>query len=459
MNKNEKPFTIDILRTMIEEGAVDTVLVAFPDPYGRLLGKRVTGAYFLEHVLTSGIQMCDYLLATDMEMNPLPGFSICSWEKGYGDFGGILDLNTLRPIQWLEKTALVLVDLVWENGEMVVPAPRTILKKQIEQAKKSGFLPMMGSELEFYLFNESMQELESPGRHFHNPTPTSKYLIDYHILATTRDEEVIRDIRNQMCKSYIPVEFSKGEWGKAQHEINLCYSDALEMADRHVIYKNGVKEIVSKHGGSMTFMAKYESAAAGSSCHIHTSILDVNKETNLFWDEKKKKETLLFRQFLGGLLQYTPELFLFFAPTVNSYKRYQDDSFAPTRIAWAQDNRTTGFRIIGHGSSLRIENRIPGADANPYLAFAATIAAGLAGIEEGLDCGDPYAGNAYQDKSLPQIPLDLLQSCDLFQESNIAQATFGKEIVEHYTRLARLEQKAFNASVTDWERERYFDRI
>ncbi|RJP23648.1 MAG: glutamine synthetase [Candidatus Omnitrophota bacterium] len=454
-----EPLTIESLRERIADRTIDTVLVAFPDQFGRLIGKRVTASHFLEHVLAHGIHLCDYLLSADLEMNPLPGFEMSSWDKGYGDFHGVLDHNTLRPIQWLDGTALVLADLFRENGEPVAQSPRAILKKQMERAHHAGLFPMMGSELEFYLFDENIEELETNERHFHEPTPTSNYIIDYHILATTRDENVIRQIRNQMCESRIPIEFSKGEWGKGQHEINLAHADALEMADRHVIYKNGVKEIAWKNSLTVTFMAKYDERAAGSGFHLHTSVYDEKGENNRFWDAQKKQGSTLFRQFLGGLLRYTAPCFLFFAPTVNSYKRFQETSFAPTRIAWSEDNRTTGFRIIGQEGSFRIENRMPGADANPYLAFAATLAAGLVGIEEKLDCGEPYCGNAYLDNSLPQVPRDLLHAAELFEQSEVARNAFGEEVVRHYTRLARMEQKAFNAVVTNWERKRYFDQI
>lgn len=459
-------FNLELLRRRVAEGTIDTILIVFPDHYGRLLGKRVTGSFFLDHVLTSGIDLCNYLLSCDIEMNPLSGFAMSSWEKGYGDFHGILDLQTLRPIQWLNGTALIIADLTWENGTPVVQSPRAILKRQIERAHQAKIYPMMGSELEFYLFEESMEELETQKQNFRSPTPSSNYIIDYHILGTTRNEEVIRNIRNAMCASNIPVEYSKGEWGKGQHEINLQFSDALQMADRHVIYKNGVKEIAWKHNVSATFMAKYSEQDAGSGFHLHASLFDEKSsyfdgknKKNLLWDAKKKRGSKLFRHFLGGLLHYTAELFLFYAPTINSFKRYQESSFAPTRLVWSEDNRTVGFRVVGHDHSFRIENRMPGADANPYLAFAATLAAGLAGIEEELDCGEPYHGNAYHDQSLPQIPLDLSQAAHLFDRSQLARKSFSDDVVNHYVRLAQLEQKAFSSSVTDWERRRYFDRV
>ncbi len=449
--------TLDALKKKIAAGEIDTVVVAFPDHLGRLMGKRVTAEYFIETIVPHGMHQCDYLLSVDMEMNPQSGFDMASWEKGYGDFHATLDLSTLRITPWLEGTALALVDLNWEDGSPVAQSPRAILRKQIERAKKAGFIPMMGSELEFYLFLEPHDKLAE--RNFQNPRPSSEYIIDYHVLHTTRDEFVIRDIRNLMNAAAVPVEFSKGEWGKGQQEINLLYAEALEMADRHVIYKNGVKEIAGIKGCTATFMAKYDASEAGSSCHLHTSLFDSARKKNLFWDGAKKEPSKIFRQFLGGLLKYAPEVFLFFAPTVNSYKRYQAGTFAPTSVAWSMDNRTTGFRVIGHGSSFRFENRMPGADANPYLAFAATLAAGLAGIEEKLDCGAPYRGDAYQDSSLPRVGSSLGAAATALEKSKMARASLGEEVVKHYVQLARLEQAAYDKSVTDWERRRYFDRI
>ncbi len=451
------PLLLEDLRQLIQTGEVDTVLVAFPDQFGRLIGKRVTGSYFVSHVIASGMHSCDYLLTVDMEMNPLPGFEMTSWDKGYGDFHGVLDLNTLRFIPWLEKTVMVLVDLQWANKEPVTQSPRAILRRQIERAYQAGLYPMMASELEFYLFLETQEELAQ--RNFHSPKPSSDYSIDYHILQTSRDEFVIRDIRNSMNQANIPVEFSKGEWGKGQHEINLEYSDALEMADRHVIYKNGVKEIAWSKGCSVTFMAKCDSTEAGSSFHLHTSAYNKEGDQNLFWDKDKSCESKLYRQFLGGQLKYSHEFFLFYASTINAYKRFQPGSFAPTAIVWSPDNRTAGFRIIGHGHSFRIENRMPGADGNPYLAFAATLAAGLAGIEENLDCGEPFQGDAYKADYAAHVPTSLIEASRLFEKSQTARNAFGDEVVDHYLHLARMEQRAFDASVTDWELRRYFDRI
>lgn len=452
-----KTLSLETLRKLAHEGAIDTVVVAFPDHYGRLMGKRVTTDFFFGHMIEGGMDACNYLLSVDMEMNPLPGFEMASWEKGYGDFHAALDFSTLRVTPWLEGTALALADLVWEDGGPVAQSPRSILRRQIERARKAGIHAVMASELEFYLFLEPHEDLAK--RNFHAPRPSSEYIMDYHILQTTRDEFVIRDIRNQMCQARVPIEFSKGEWGKGQQEINFEYAEALEMADRHVIYKNGVKEICWAKNCAATFMAKYDAVEAGSGCHIHCSAWDKTGKKNLFWDPKRKEGSALFRQFLGGLLAHTRELFLFHAMTINSYKRYQSATFAPTKIAWSPDNRTTGFRIVGHGGSFRVENRMPGADVNPYLAYAATLAAGLAGIEEKLDCGPAYLGDAYQDKKLPTVPKSLTAAADLMDKSKLARAAFGEPVVDHYVYLARLEQQSFDLAVTDWERRRYFDRI
>ena len=311
------------------------------------------------------------------------------------------------------------------------------------------------SELEFYLFNQTFHSAFENG--YRDLQPSSDYRIDYHIMQPTRDEPLMRAVRNGMVGAGIPIENSKGEWSRGQHEINFRYTTPIEMADRHVIFKQGVKEIAEQFGKSVTFMAKYAASEAGNSCHLHMSLWKGGK--SLFWDDKKQAGSKMFRQFLGGLLKYSPELSLFFAPTVNSYKRYQPGSWAPTRMAWSADNRTTGFRIVGHGKSYRVENRMPGADANPYLAFAAMLAAGLAGIDEGLDCGEEYRGNAYVDERLTRLPASLRDATDLFERSQLAKSVFGEAVVEFYVHHARIEQQAFGDAVTDWERQRYFERI
>ena len=445
------------LQKLMRGGLCDTVLTVFPDMQGRWMGKRVTGKYFLDHVLEHGVEACNYLLTVDVEMEPVQGYAFASWEKGYGDLHLVPDMKTLRIIPWLEKTALVICDVFDEEGKIISISPRAILKTQVEKAKKLGFSVMMGSELEFYLFKETFESAQQ--KRYQNLQTSGHYIEDYHILQTSKDEPFIREIRNGMNGAEVPVEFSKGEWGAGQHEINLRYTDALEMADRHTVYKNGVKEIAHLKGMAVTFMAKYSTRGAGSSCHIHTSLWDATAKKCRFWDEKKRESSETFMHFLAGQMALAPDLSVFFAPFVNSYKRYQAGSFAPTRIAWGHDNRTCGFRIVGRGNSHRIENRIPGADANPYLAFAATIASGLHGIERKLKVSEIYKGNAYLDDSLPQVPLTLYQAIGKLDESPTAKKLLGAEVVEHYLHAARVEQVFSDRNVSDLESTRGFERL
>jgi len=448
------------LAQLIEKGAVDTVLTVFPDALGRLMGKRVVGRYFLDHVVDDGAHACIYLFTVDMEMEPLPGFKLTSWERGYGDMKLVPDFATLRLIPWLPKTALVLCDVYTEEGAAIEEAPRWVLKRQVERAAKLGYTVKTAAELELYVFRESFEDARA--KRYRNLTPVSGYLEDYHILQTTREEPLIRAIRNGMEAADIPVETSKGEWGKGQEEINLRYADALEMADRTVLYKHGAKEIASLQGCAITFMAKYDAGAAGSSFHLHSSVWDKAGKP-LFAPRGHGREakhwTPLFGQWLAGQMAMARELAYFYAPGVNAYKRYQSGSFAPTRVATGWDNRTCGFRLCGEGPGFRVENRIPGADANPYLAFAATIAAGLHGIEAKLKAPKMYEGNAYEDASLPQVPKTLREAIDELGRSKVARAALGERVVEHYLHAARLEQQAFDQAVTDWELLRYFERI
>ena len=443
------------LKTKIARREIDTVLVVFPDTFGRLVGKRMTGRYFLEHALNGGTHGCNYLLTLNMEMEPLAGFTLANWEKGFGDFEMRPDLSTLRPLPWQPGAALILCDLHHHGGRIVEEAPRSVLRRQLNALAGNGLDCCIASELEFFLFNDTYPAAFA--RNYSGLTPSSDYRIDYHTLQPARDEAIFRAMRNFMDAADIPVESSKGEWGKGQHEVNFFYAPPLPMADRHVIFKQGAKEIAQQNGKSVTFMAKLNAAEVGSSCHIHQSLWQ--KGRPLFWDARKHTGSKHFRQFLGGLMKYSPELAYFFAPTINAYKRYQSASWAPTKMAWASDNRTVGFRVVGEGPSFRLENRMPGADANPYLAFAAMIAAGLAGVSENLDCGQPYEGNAYVDDKLPSLPRSLREAADLLDRSRLARKAFGDDVVDFYVHTARCEVQAFDDAVTDWERVRYFERI
>lgn len=447
--------TLAELKSQVKSGAVDTVLVAFPDPFGRLVGKRFQAAYFLDSVLGHGTHGCNYLLTVNLDMDPLDGFAVANWDAGFGDFEMRPDPSTLRILPWQAASALVLCDYVRPDGQLVAEASRSVLRRQLDRLKKRGLTCQCASELEFYLFNQTYHSAFEAG--FRDLKPSSDYRIDYHLMQPTREEPLMRAIRNGMMAAGVPVESSKGEWSRGQHEINFTYAEALEMADRHVVFKQGVKEIVDQQGRSVSFMAKYAASEAGNSCHIHMSLWKGGR--NLFWDPKAGTGSSLFRQFLGGLMKYSPELCLFYAPTINSYKRYQPGSWAPTRMAWANDNRTTGFRVVGHGNGFRPENRMPGADANPYLAFAAMIAAGLAGIDEDLDCGPAYTGNAYLDPNLQRLPSSLREAAELFHTSRVAREAFGGEVVDFHVHHARLEHQAFSDAVTDWEKQRYFERI
>jgi len=442
------------LKSSVRSSAIDTVIVAFPDPFGRLVGKRFRADYFLDAVAKHGTHGCNYLLTVNLEMDPLDGFKVANWDAGFGDFEMRPDLSTLRVLPWQPGAALVVCDYIRHDGSLVAEAPRSVLRRQLESLKKQGLTGYCASELEFYLFNQTYHSAFTGG--YRDLQPSSDYRIDYHIMQPTRDEPLMRALRNQLTTADIPVESSKGEWSRGQHEINFTYTEPLAMADRHVLFKQGVKEIAEQHGKCVSFMAKYAPSEAGNSCHIHISLWKGGR--NLFWDGKTGGSKL-FRQFLGGLMKYSPELCLFFAPTINSYKRYQPGSWAPTRMAWATDNRTTGFRIVGHGSGFRIENRMPGADANPYLAFAAMLAAGLAGVKEGIDCGPEYHGNAYIDAKLSRLPGSLRDATDLFEKSKLARAAFGEDVAGFYVHHARIEQQSFNDAVTDWEKQRYFERI
>ncbi len=449
----------DTLKRMVADDEIETVIAAFPDMYGRLVGKRLVARFFVDEVMTHGLHACDYLLACDIDMDPVPGYAFTSWAKGYGDFRPIPDFDTLRIASWHDKTAIVLCDVYHDDRHELVPlAPRSILRKQLAHATDKGFTAMAASELELYVFKDSYETAAEKG--FIKLQPLGRVIEDYHILQGTKEEFLIGDIRSHLERSGIPVESSKGEWGPGQQEIGLRYADALEMADRHVLYKHAAKEIAWKHGCAVTFMAKWDERYAGSSCHIHMSLWDGNGRKSLF-DGKEQlgsvQSSSTFRWFLGGWMKHIRELFAFYAPYPASYKRYVPGSFAPTGIAWSYDNRTAGFRIVGHGQSLRIECRAAGADANPYLAFAATLAAGLDGIEHRVEPPPSFEGDVYAARDLPQVPHSLNESIHALAESEWARAAFGESVIDHYLHFFRTEQRKFDAVVTDWERRRYFE--
>jgi glutamine synthetase len=445
--------SLDELRKAGEDGSIDTVVAAFTDMQGRLFGKRIQIEYFLDEAASEGVEGCDYLLALDMEMEPLPGYEMANWEEGYGDFGIQPDLATLRRIPWLDRTALVLCDVVNHDGSPVVASPRQVLIAQYERLTEKGFTPLMASELEFYLYKETYSEAHE--KDYSGLTPTIPYILDYHILATTMDEAYLGPIRRGMQAAGIPVEFSKGEAWHGQHEVNFRYADAVTSADRHTIYKNGVKEIAFLNEISASFMAKPSEKDIGSSCHIHTSLVGEDGKS-AFVDGEEETDT--FRHFLGGLRAHVRELALFVAPAINSYKRYAAESWAPTSVAWGRDNRTAGFRIVGHGQSRRIECRIPGADANPYLAFAGMLAAGLDGIENSTDPGPELKGSAYEEGKAEPFPSSLREAVSLWEGSDFAKRAFGDAVHKHYLNYGQLEQKLFDQVVTDYERRRMFER-
>src|SRR5919109_2472 len=446
--------SLEELERDVQEGTIDTVVAAFTDMQGRLFGKRIQGEYFLEEVTEHGIEGCDYLLALDMEMEPVPGYELANWEKGYGDFGIVPDLATLRRIPWLDRTALVLCDVVGHDGGPVAPSPRQVLIAQYERAHEMGYVPMFASELEFYLYKESYAEAHE--KDYTGLTPTIPYILDYHVLATTMDERYLGPIRRGMHGAGIPVEFSKGEAWYGQHEVNTRYADAVTSADRHTIYKNGVKEIAFLNDISASFMAKPSEKDIGSSCHMHQSLVGEDGKSAFVDDDGEETDT--FRHFLGGMRDHVRELALFIAPSINSYKRYAAESWAPTSVSWGRDNRTCGFRIVGHGQSRRVECRIPGADANPYLAFAALLAAGLDGIENKTDPGPELKGNAYEAGEAEGFPSSLREAKELWDDSDFVKSAFGEAVQKHYSNYARYEQQEFDQVVTDYERRRMFER-
>jgi glutamine synthetase len=446
--------TLEQLRVEVGEGVIDTVVLAFTDMQGRLQGKRLAADYFLDDVVGHAVEGCNYLLAVDVEMNTVPGYAMSSWERGYGDFVLTPDMETLRRIPWYEATALVLADLGWHDGAPVVASPRQILQAQTDRLAERGWDAMVGTELEFIVYSTSYEDAQASG--FRNLVPANHYNVDYSILGTSRIEPLLRKITNGMAGAGLQVESAKGECNLGQHEIAFRYAEAVRTCDNHSIYKTGAKEIAAADGMSITFMAK-PNAREGNSCHIHISLRGEDGKPVMAGDGPYGLSPL-GEHFIAGQLAALPEVALCYAPNINSYKRYAPGSFAPTAARWGVDNRTCAMRLVGHGPSLRIENRVPGGDVNPYLAVAAMIAAGLHGIDHELPLEPALAGNAYADDG-PRVPQTLRDALETWQKSELARESFGNEVVEHYANGARVELAAFDAAVTDWELQRGFERL
>jgi glutamine synthetase len=449
--------TPEQLHAEIASGAIDTVIVAFTDHYGRTMGKRYDAEFFLDS-LDAGSHACDYLLTVDMEMEPVEGYAYTSWEGGYGDFHLVPDMSTLRRCGWAPTSAIVLCDIVDDAAQANVPvAPRSILKAQLEKADDAGFVAKAASELEFFLYRDSYRDAHAKG--YENLTSAGWYNEDYHLLQGARVEDYVGAARRVLKDSEVPVENSKGEAAIGQHELNIRYAEALSMADRHVVMKHAMKELAEQQGVAVTFMAKPHTDQSGSSCHMHLSLWSNEGENSSNVFAGPDGPTDVFRWFLGGWMKHTLDLMVCYAPTANSYKRYQNQSWAPTSIAWSTDNRTAGFRIVGSGSGLRIECRIPGADVNPYLAYAAALASGLDGIANKIEPPAEFRGDAYNSTEVPHVPTTLAQAVTRFRDSTEARRLLGDTVVDHYSHFLTKECDAFEAAVTDWERRRYFERI
>jgi len=453
--------TVNELGSAVSAGSIDTVILAVPDLYGRLMGKRLDASFFLDDVV-GGTHVCDYLFTVDMEMEPVPGYDFANWDRGYGDMHLVPDVATLRQLSWLDRTALVMCDAeVGPDHDPVRVAPRSILERQLARLADAGFEAMAGSELEYYLFRTPY--LEAAAQQYRDLPEAGWYIEDYHLLQGARTEDLNGAFRRQLAASGVPVESSKGEFGRGQHELNVRYAPMLEMADRHLIVKQAIKEIADQRGASATFMAKWDAEQAGSSSHLHVSLWSGDGDTaaNVFAGDRDfdgVAATDKFRWFLGGWMKYAAELTVCYAPTVNSYKRFRSGSWAPTALAWSPDNRTAAFRVVGSGPSLRIECRIPGADVNPYLAYAAVVASGLAGIEQQIEPPPAFVGDVYGSETDSRIPASLAEGTDRFEASEFARSAFGDEVVTHLTHFFRTEHGSFQRAVTDWERIRYFER-
>ncbi|MER5870660.1 glutamine synthetase family protein [Streptomyces sp. NPDC002044] len=449
--------TPDELRSLVASGEIDTVVMAFPDMQGRLQGKRFAAPFFLDEVLEHGTEGCNYLLAVDTEMNTVDGYEMSSWDRGYGDFAMHPDLATLRRLPWNPGSAFLVADLAWSDGTPVVAAPRQILRRQLERLAEHGYTAMVGTELEFMVFQDTYEQAWNAN--YRDLTPVNQYNIDYSVLGTGRVEPLLRRIRNEMQAAGLVVESAKGECNLGQHEIAFRYDEALTTCDQHAVYKTGAKEIAAQEGVSLTFMAKYDERE-GNSCHIHLSLGDSDGRNAMAGDGPDDHGGMspVMRHFLAGQLAALRDFSLLYAPNINSYKRFRPGSFAPTAVAWGVDNRTCALRVVGHGRSMRFENRLPGGDVNPYLAVAGLVAAGLYGIEHRLELPQACAGNAYTG-DYAHVPTTLRDAAELWENSEIAKAAFGPEVVAHYRNMARVELDAFDSAVTDWELRRSFERL
>ncbi|MFI0188894.1 glutamine synthetase family protein [Streptomyces sp. NPDC017086] len=454
MADRRPPLGVEELHALVASGETDTVVLAFPDMQGRLQGKRFAARFFLDEVLHHGTEGCAYLLAVDTEMNTVDGYAMSSWDRGYGDFAMRPDVSTLRRVPWHPGTALLLADLAWHDGTPVTAAPRQILRRQLDRLARLGYTAQAGTELEFIVFKDTYEQAWDAG--YRGLTPANQYNIDYSVLGTGRIEPLLRRLRNDMAGAGLTVESAKGECNPGQHEIVFRYDEALVTCDQHALYKTGAKEIAAQEGVSLTFMAKYNERE-GNSCHIHLSLADADGTSVMAGDGPGGMSDVM-RHFLAGQLAVLRDFALLYAPNINSYKRFQPGSFAPTAVAWGHDNRTCALRVVGHGRSLRFENRLPGGDVNPYLAVAAMIAAGLHGIERRLEPPDPCPGNAYT-AGYAHVPATLREAAARWADSPLARDAFGDEVVAHYHTMARVELDAFDAAVTDWELRRSFERL
>ncbi len=453
-HETRSPLELTDLLAQVEAGTIDTVIVAFTDMQGRLQGKRIHAPFFVDQVLPHGTEGCNYLLAVDVDMNTVDGYEISSWERGYGDMEFALDLSTLRLIPWQPGTAMVQCDLQWlgEEHAPVLQSPRTILAGQVARTAQRDLVAFAGTELEFLLFDNTYEAAWESG--YRNLTPANRYNVDYSILGTSRVDPLLREIQNGMFHAGLTPESIKGECNLGQHEIAFRYDEVIRTADQHSVYKNGAKEIAAQHGQAITFMAKFDQRE-GNSCHIHMSLRGADGSS--VFDEGDGP-TSLFESFVAGVQATLFDFTLFYAPNINSYKRFAPGSFAPTAIAWGKDNRTCALRVVGHGAGLRVENRLPGGDVNPHLALAAMLAGGLHGIEQDLVLEPEFVGNAYTSDK-PTVPRTLRAARDAFAGSALARASFGDAVVDHYANYADVELAAFDSSVTDWERMRGFERL